>query len=310
MFTHRLFHLLIVMLLLLLTACTPQAEVGAPSNQTPTPASILIATASSTEVQSTATATIDNDQEPVGIIALGHSGMTGEGSDPTRPGQAAPENSWATGTAPEVNSIYQRLSVVRPETAGHVANLARGGARVTALVSQAQAAFGIVPNPELVLIQTIDNDIQCDGSDPQNVKAFGIALAKVLQVIVETSPDSHILVVSQQGRPARDAAVMAKDPSVWKKFVGSGICDLFNIDGSINQEHIATLTGIIESYEAEQSRVCATVPQCSTDEGVFSGMAYDLAEWVAGDWNHLNMRGQARKSEIIWPIIAELLGVK
>ena len=101
MFTNRLFHLLIVMLLLLLTACTPQAEVGAPSNQTPTPASILIATASSTEVQSTSTAIIDNDQEPVGIIALGHSGMTGEGSDPTRPGQDARENSWATGTAPD-----------------------------------------------------------------------------------------------------------------------------------------------------------------------------------------------------------------
>lgn len=301
---------LLLIAIVLLVACAPQADAAIPPHQTSTPTLLSTATEFSTEVQSTATATIDNDQEPVGIIALGHSGMTGEGSDPTRPGQDAQENSWATGTAEEVNSVYQRLIAVHPETAGHVVNLARGGARVTALVSQAQAAFEIVPNPELVLIQTIDNDIQCDGSDPQNVKAFGVALAKVLQVIVETSPDSHILVVSQQGRPARDAAVMAEDPSVWKKFVGSGICDLFDSDGSINQEHIATLTGIIESYEAEQSRLCATVPQCSTDEGVFSGMAYDLADWVAGDWNHLNVRGQARKSEIIWPIIAELLGVK
>ena len=69
-------------------------------------------------------ATNDNDQNPVGVIAIGHSGMTGEGSDPTRPGQDARENSWATGTAPEVNSVYERLLAVRPETAGHVANLA------------------------------------------------------------------------------------------------------------------------------------------------------------------------------------------
>ena len=88
------------------------------------------------------------------------------------------------------------------------------------------------------------------------------------------------------------------------------MCDLFNGDGNINQDHVATLTGIIENHESEQSRVCAAVPQCRTDEGVFSRMAYDLADWVPGDWNHLNVRGQARKAETIWPIITEILGVK
>src|SRR5215207_3805234 len=298
MITKLMSGLYLVSVVFLLVACG-----GGVSAQVPT-------TVSDTQLPTTNTSTAIGVQHPVGIIAIGHSGMTGEGSDPTRPGQDAKENSWVTGTAAEVNSVYQRLIVVRPETASHVANLARGGAPVTALVSQAQAAFESVPNPELVVIQTIDGDIQCDGSDPQNVKAFGVALAEVLQVIMETSPDSQILVVSQQGRPAMDAAVMAKDPSVWNKFVGSGICDLFDSDGSLNQEHIATLTGIIESYEAEQSRVCATVPQCSTDEGVFSGMAYELADWVAGDWNHLNVRGQARRAEVIWPIVADLLGLR
>ena len=65
---------------------------------------------------------------PVGVIAIGHSGLTGENSDPDRPGQPALENSWATGTNPEVNSIYLRLVEVQPETEGHVANTAVGGA--------------------------------------------------------------------------------------------------------------------------------------------------------------------------------------
>ena len=256
---------------------------------------------------STPTAAIKTNQDVVGIIALGHSGLTGEGSDPDRPGQDARENSWATGTAPQVNSVYQRLIAVHPETEGHVANLAQGGAPVTALLSQAQSALKLVPHPELVIIETIDGDIRCDGSDNDNIRAFGDALARVLQTIVEASPNSHILVVSQQGRPATFAAAVASDPSIWQRFVGSGMCDLFNSDGTINQEHIEALTGIIESYEAEQSRVCAMFPQCSTDGGVFSSYVDDLADWVPDDWNHLNVSGQARRAEIIWPIIADLL---
>jgi len=67
---------------------------------------------------------------PGGVFAIGHSGLTGENSDPNNPGQEARENSWATGTNPEVNGIYiyRRLISVRPETDDHVANTAQGGA--------------------------------------------------------------------------------------------------------------------------------------------------------------------------------------
>ena len=75
---------------------------------------------------------------PVGVIAIGHSGLTGENSDPDRPGQPALENSWATGTNPDVNSIYLRLVAARPETEGHVANTAEGGAPASRLADQAE----------------------------------------------------------------------------------------------------------------------------------------------------------------------------
>jgi hypothetical protein len=84
-------------------------------------------------------------EAPVGVIAIGHSGLTGENSDPSRPGQEAQQNSWATGTNAEVNSIYRRLIAVRPETEGHVANTAQGGAPASLLSGQAQAALGSVP---------------------------------------------------------------------------------------------------------------------------------------------------------------------
>lgn len=186
---------------LLLIMSTVLAACGS-APPTATTTSIPAATA----VASAAPLTAPPAGTPVGVIAIGHSAMTGEWSDPNNPGMEVRENSWATGTAPEVNSIYQRLVAARPETAGHVANEASAGASAILLTSQAQAALQKVPTPALVLIQSIDNDIQCDGSDPANVKVFGAAVADALRVIVEASPNSHILMLSQPGRPSIDEA--------------------------------------------------------------------------------------------------------
>ncbi|MDQ3054080.1 MAG: hypothetical protein M3R66_09745, partial [Actinomycetota bacterium] len=102
---------------------------------------------------------------PLGVVALGHSGLTGENSDPDRPGEDVPENSWATGTAPEVDSTYQRLVALRPETRDRVANQAQGGA----------------------------------DADAEHVEEFGAAVDATLDVITAASPDSRILLVGQMG---------------------------------------------------------------------------------------------------------------
>src|SRR3954452_8639579 len=65
-----------------------------------------------------------------GLIAIGHSGLTGENSDPRQPGVPALRNSWATGSSPRVNSVYLRMSAALPETRGHVAKAGTGGAPV------------------------------------------------------------------------------------------------------------------------------------------------------------------------------------
>ena len=62
---------------------------------------------------------------PVGLIVIGHSALLGTNSDSSRaPGHPVPENAWATGTGPNVESIYERLVAARPETEGHVSNQA------------------------------------------------------------------------------------------------------------------------------------------------------------------------------------------
>ncbi len=308
MFTKKFFTGLLVVVTLL-TACAPKAEAPSISPTPPQPSSPTPTQSSPTSDDGSIFEGVSSG--PVGIIAIGHSGLTGYGTDPNNPDHDAKTNSWATGTNPEINSIYQRLTAVHPETAEHVSNMAQGGTQAIELAYQAGVALQLVPAPELVIIQTIDNDIRCDGTDPDNLKAFGHSVENALKVIVDASPDSRILMVSQPGRPAESAAVLENTPDAKAAFTGSGMCDLFDSDGKINQEHIATLTAIIESYEAEQARVCATVPQCSTDNGVFTTYVDDnITYLVPDDWEHLSVEGQARLSEIIWPVISDLLELK
>lgn len=244
----------------------------------------------------------------VGVIAIGHSGLTGENSDPNHPGQPAPQNSWATGTNPEVDSIYRRLIAVRPETEGHVANTAQGGAPASALASQAEAALTQVPAPALVIIQTIDGDIRCDGTDDEHITEFSAAVAEALDVIMETSPSSRILMVGQLGRPdpAYLEQLLAIYPGIKSILTGTGPCDFFNPAGDLVEENFETLTQIIESYEAEQERLCAAAPHCRTDGGARAEYEDELANF-SSDLNHLNVRGLARAAEIAWPAVETLL---
>ena len=205
----------------------------------------------------------------VGLVAIGHSALTGENSDPSRPGQDARQNSWATGTSPDVNSIYLRLVAAEPETQGHVANTAAGGAVAQSLATQARAALTIVGAPQLVIVETIDNDIRCDGTDAAHVPEFGASVEQALALITSASPQTKILLVGQPGRPSPAFLqdYIAAHPAAKPQLTGSGICDFFDSSGALDQEHLATLTGIIDSYETEENRVCAKFAQCSTDGG-------------------------------------------
>ncbi len=210
--------------------------------------------------------------------------------------RTCPRTPWATGTAPEVDSTYQRLVALRPETRDRVANQAQGGADAAALVTQAEAALHTVPTPELVIIQTIDNDIRCDGTDAEHVEEFGAAADATLDLITAASPDSRILLVGQMGRsdPAYIEQLVVEDPTVKAQLSGTGICDFFDPAGQLVEANFETLTGIIDGYEAEQARVCAAVPRCRTDDGARRAYIDELAN-LTPDRNHLNVQGNARR---------------
>ena len=290
----------------LIGACAPAASVGSPSASAGRIAS-LSPTAVSTEVPASASPSAGPSADlahPVGIIAIGHSGLTGEGtgamSEPRYP------NSWATGTNPDVQSVYLRMVAAHPETEGHVSNTAVGGAPASTLSSQAQAALAKVPAPALAIIQTVDNDIQCDAA---NAKAVGASLAKVLELIHGASPNTKILVVGQLGRPsvAYVKDLVAYDPSAKYALTWNDDCTFFDGAGRLHEAGFEKLTKAIDAYEAETARVCATVPNCVTDGGVRRAWT-DKIELFSADYAHLNKEGQAAEAELIWPVVERLLG--
>jgi hypothetical protein len=242
---------------------------------------------------------------PVGVIAMGHSGLTGEGTGEL--GAANFDGSWATGTLPQVNSIYMRLAAARPETLGHVDNEAVGAAPAAALLGQAKAALAKVPAPALAIIQTVDNDIQCE---PTNADAVAASVTQALQEIHTASPNTKILVVGQAGRPsvAFIQALVAAHPEVKADLTGTDACAFYSSDGSINEAGFTELTASIDAYEAAVAKACAGIPGCATDGGVRRTWV-DKIELFGPDLNHLNLQGQAAVAEQLWPVVETLLGL-
>jgi hypothetical protein len=271
------------------------AGPGASPSLTPSPS--VAATASPAVVTPSAPAT------PSGVVAIGHSGLTGEGAG----GRGF---SWATGDEPEVNSVWLRIQAIDPGLAGSAVNRAEGGAPSSTLTDQATAALAAAPTPALVIVSTIDNDIRCDGTDDAHIPELGANVRSALETITTASPETKILVVGQFGRPSPDyiRQLIAKDPTVIPGLSQMGRCSFFDADGEIDEGGFAYLTSTIEAYEAEQARVCAEFPQCRTDGGVRKAYV-DVLDNFSADWAHLNAKGQAAEAELIWPVVKEMLGL-
>jgi hypothetical protein len=245
-----------------------------------------------------------------GIIALGHSALTGENSDPQRPGVVALKNSWATGTNPAVDSIYQRLAAVAPAFRRHAVNAAFGGATAATLVRQATKALRVVPNPRLVIIEIVGTDIRCDGTDNSHYPVFGRQVKAALDLIVKKAPRTHILLMSWPGQPLQVSKAIMGTAGV-PAWSGSDMCSPFDPSLTLDMQHIETLTGIIEGYESELAKVCATVPECHTDNGRATHFQvrasyYNYSDF---DWGHFDVTGLAALARFMWPTVVKILNL-
>jgi lysophospholipase L1-like esterase len=238
---------------------------------------------------------------PDSMAVLGHSGATGYNSDPANPYTDARQNSWGTGSNSAVDSVYRRILAENPAIEGHNANLAKDGGTIEDLAAQARRAAKLTPKPQLIVIQILDNDIGCDGSDPKRYAAFGKKFAAVLGRLTSRLPGVRIFVVSQYGRPERFFAVIndTGDPAAIGEFSGTGPCDAFDY-GKLVPERIAYLTKVIEGYEDQEATACKRFTGCYFSRSALSS-AIDKPERIASDLDHLSIAGHKEAAAVAWP---------
>lgn len=245
---------------------------------------------------------------PNSVVALGHSGVTGFDSEPESPGTDAPGNSWATGDNPAVDSIYLRLLAANPAVEGHATNEAESGSHVTDLSGQIDRALAVTPLPELFLIQSVDNDIRCDGTDETNYATFSEQFGGALERIAQGAPQATILVVSSPWATAENYAdVVGRTAAGLAANTGDGPCDLFDSAGKLQPEHVAYFETVAASYFAQMTQSCADLPHCFFDDGALHRMPITAAD-LTPDLNHLSISGQSKQAAIEWDLLASNLG--
>lgn len=234
------------------------------------------------------------------IAVIGHSGATGTMSDPDDSFRDARENSWATGENPAVRSIYFRLAQTRPAMTGHNYNMAVNGTAVDHLEYQLDLLVREAdPLPDVVLVQSIDNDLRCDGTDADNYQPYGDALKRILALVQQRIPGVDIFLVSQWGSIENWAAYAVGSPKVVARNTGTGPCDVFTADGRIRAAGVRSLQAIVDRYWEVVETVCASLARCFTDGGAMRTMRLS-PEDVATDGNHLTIPGHAKMAAIAW----------
>jgi hypothetical protein len=272
-----------------LGACGSDDESGAVPESGKTAATPAVAGAAAAPVARTP------ELDAIGVI--GHSGATG--ADSAADGSDVVANSWATGTNPDVQSVYLRLLAGHPALEGHNWNQAIDGSDVSSLMGQAKALMGKDPVPDIVLIQSIDNDIRCDGTDEQNYDPFEQSVREVVGYLEQADPGVKLFLVDVWGSAQEYDDAVATLPHGIDHITDSGPCAAYTPDGRRHPDHEAYLQHVVDAYFARLEKVCAEVEGCATDGGAVLDFGLEPQD-LTPDLNHLMPSGQAKMAAIVW----------
>ncbi|MFJ4808010.1 SGNH/GDSL hydrolase family protein [Streptomyces longwoodensis] len=238
------------------------------------------------------------DVSPASVAAVGDS-IT-RGFDACTVLQDCPAVSWATGSAPEVNSLAVRL-LGRAKAATHSWNYAVSGARMADLPGQmAQAA---VRRPALVTVMAGANDACRDSADAMTpVADFRTGFQEALRTLRRTAPQAQVYVASVPNlkRLWSEGRTNPLGKQIWRL----GICpsmlgDADALDAAATRRR-DTVQRRVEDYNAVLREVCAQDARCRFDGGAVYAYRFGTDQLSHWDWFHPSRNGQARLAEIAY----------
>jgi hypothetical protein len=280
------------------------ATTTAPTTKAPSAAQASESPSTSTSPSAAPTSSASSGAKS--IVVIGHSGATGADSDAGSSAAAsrlnaadARENSWATGTNPAVDSVYQRLVAKSPEYTGHQFNLAADGADVTAMIGQADYLAQVHPAPNIVLVEGVDDDIRCDTTDAQNYAPFQASFTTLLRSITKSAPTAKIYVLSSWTDVADYAKAISSLPSVVASNENDSPCALFDVVGAPVPAGIAYLQDLTDHYDHALAVACAGFPNCHYDNGAMQHLAIGPAD-LTSDGENLSVTGLRKYADLVW----------
>jgi hypothetical protein len=253
---------------------------------------------------------------PSSIAVLGTATANAWQTDPAHPFETVPENSWATGTSPAVNSIYSRLLALNPAIKGHNMNfsvsdnaLDSAGHELYDFDREVHQALHAGVKPDLVLVQVIDRALKCDGTTERDFAGYGSRFSELLGELVKGMPNARIFVVSQWGSfTSYVKYLQSLDPHTARlKNAGKKPCQLVSSpSGEIVASRVAYAKSIVAAEEAQLKAACARVPNCHYDGGAASRIAVTPAD-VAQYQFTPSIAGQAKLAAAEWKALTPFL---
>jgi hypothetical protein len=254
---------------------------------------------------------------PNAIVVLGDGGAAGHASNPAHTFRDAPENSWATGTNPAVDSVYSRILAVNPAVRGYDVNLARDDMGAAGFTAQMHRAIALNPKPDLVIVELGDRAAStCDGHDDANSTEFRAEWTTVLQTLTAGLPHARIFIVSPWGGSygsswgSFDSYVKyldGLDQGARLGHAGKGLCQFVESpSGRVVPTRVAYMKKTWASYEAQKAAACAEFPQCHYDGGVAGRIAVTPAD-VAPGGGYPSIQGNAELAAAEWAVISRFL---
>lgn len=225
---------------------------------------------------------------------------------PTGPSLDCPQNSWATGTNPAVDSVRERLDAIssQPLTAY---NDAVSGAKATNLLGQAETAAA--QNPDFVLIEIGANDACAE--TPTATATFREQVRSALQVLVSANKQVYIQLMSIPDiNNLRTIFTEPPDPNAlgrWEAFhVCQGLLAKPLSTEPVDEERREAFRAQVIAYNEALAEVCAEFKRCIWvdyavfDSGFTAADVATVATTPTADYFHPSVSGQARLAEAAW----------
>lgn len=227
---------------------------------------------------------------------------------PTGPSLDCPQNSWATGTNPTVDSVRERLDAISPQPLTAY-NDAVSGARAKDLLKQAEAAAA--QDPDFMLIEIGANDACATDPGPTPTATFREQVSSALQLLVSADKQVYIQLMSIPDiNNLRAIFTEPPDPNAigrWEAFqVCQGLLANPLSTDPVDEAHREAFRAQVIAYNEALEEVCAEFRRCIWDDyAVFSSEfttadVATVANTPTADYFHPSVAGQARLAEAAW----------